>query len=179
MRKYIIGALVGAALMMGVQAGASDLLTGSKVAGTKKVTFNGKSIGQAAIINNSSYLPVRAVSDAIGLQIDLSGGSINLSDSSSNSTGSTGTPIDSGQTPPASLNADQIQQQIAEIDQSIERNNEIIKSAQAQIDALVAQGHSGDTAIWQYAIDGSKAALEKLYAQKADLEAQLQALQNQ
>ncbi|MDG0810072.1 hypothetical protein [Cohnella rhizosphaerae] len=74
MRKYVIGALVGAALMFGIQAGATAVLTGSKVAGTKEVTLGGQAIGQAAIINNTSYLPVRALSDALGLQIDLAGG---------------------------------------------------------------------------------------------------------
>lgn len=78
MRKYVIGALVGAALMFGIQAGATAVLTGSKVAGTKEVTLGGQAIGQAAIINNTSYLPVRALSDALGLQIDLAGGKIDL-----------------------------------------------------------------------------------------------------
>ncbi|MFD2334712.1 hypothetical protein ACFSR7_36170 [Cohnella sp. GCM10020058] len=82
MRKgFIVGTLFGAALMLGVQAGAASL-TGSKVAGTKDVTLNGKTVGQAAIINNSSYLPVRAMSDSLGLGIDLSGGKINLTEPS-------------------------------------------------------------------------------------------------
>jgi len=79
MRKYLIGAVAGAVLMFGIQAGASGVLTGSKVAGEKAVNFNGKSIGQAAIINNTSYLPVRAVANSLGLDINLDGRAINLS----------------------------------------------------------------------------------------------------
>ncbi|MFD2334693.1 hypothetical protein ACFSR7_36075 [Cohnella sp. GCM10020058] len=77
-KGFVVGALFGATLMIGLQAGAAGLLQGSKVAGTKNVTLNGHSIGQAAIINNSSYLPVRALSEALDLKIDLSGGAINL-----------------------------------------------------------------------------------------------------
>lgn len=83
MRKYIIGGLVGAALMFGIQAGAAGIV-GSKVAGTKDVTLNGKTVGQAVIINNSSYLPVRSLSNALDLGIDLSGGKINLSEQETN-----------------------------------------------------------------------------------------------
>lgn len=183
-RGYVIGALAGAVLMLGVQAGASGTLTGSKVAGTKIVTFNGKDIGQAAIINNSSYLPVRSVSDAMGLQINLSGGAINLTEAQQ-ATVTDGTtsdsPPDSGQSTPtqSTLTADEINRRISETDKSIKYCQDTIENGQKMIDALTAQGQTEDAAMWQRTVDEAKASLPKLQQQKSDLEAQLQALQNQ
>lgn len=178
MRKYIIGALAGAALMFGIQAGASDLLTGSKVAGTKDVTFNGKTIGHAAIINNSSYLPVRALADAAALKIDLSGGTINLSSEQQLSDPAASTGSAPGQVQP-SLTADQIKARIDEIDKQLDYAESTVSSVQTMIDALISQGRSDDVAQWQKTLDENKDAIPKLQQQKADLEAQLEALQGQ
>ncbi|CAM3887325.1 hypothetical protein COLU111180_12655 [Cohnella lubricantis] len=78
----LLGVLLGVAITASAGAyAASSGLIGSKVAGMKEVKLNGKSVGQAAIINNSSYLPVRAISEAMRLNIDLSGGVIGLNSS--------------------------------------------------------------------------------------------------
>ncbi|WP_217595503.1 copper amine oxidase N-terminal domain-containing protein [Cohnella sp. GbtcB17] len=80
MRKLVVGMLIGAALTFGIQAGASGLLSkGDKVANVREVTFNGKTVGNAAIVNDSSLVPVRPISEALGLDINFDGGKINLS----------------------------------------------------------------------------------------------------
>lgn len=83
MKKFVVGLIIGAVAMYAGQAGAAQFI-GSKVAGTKDVTLNGVTIGQAAIINNSSYVPVRSLANGLGLNIDLEGGKINLAESNSN-----------------------------------------------------------------------------------------------
>lgn len=80
MRKLVVGMIIGAALTFGIQAGAAGLLSkGDKVANVREVTFNGKTVGNAAIVNDSSLVPVRPISDALGLTINFDGGKINLS----------------------------------------------------------------------------------------------------
>lgn len=177
MRKYIIGALAGAALMMGVQAGASGLLTGSKVAGSKDVKYNGKTIGQAAIINNSSYLPVRSVSEALGLQIDLSGGSINLSSEQQVVAPSEPSPSSPGQSTSSQqpMTTDQITSKISDLDKQISAYEDAIEKDKA----FAKTDDPKNADYWNFFIPSLESALSDLKAQKNDLEAQLKALQGQ
>lgn len=155
MRKYVVGAIVGAALMFGIQAGAASLV-GSKVAGTKDVTLNGTTVGQAIIVNNSSYIPVRSLSNALDLGIDLSGGKINLSEQETNT--QTSAPSATPTPTPTPSSAPQY---------SIDEINGAILSIQAGMKS------------WQYLVDGADKAgrtdaeAEKWRAQLADLKAQL------
>jgi len=167
MRKYLIGAIAGAALMFGIQTGASGVLTGTKVAGEKTVNYNGKSIGQAAIINNTSYLPVRAVSNSLGLQIDLSGGAINLTEpattTNSAETNDTSTTNDS--------EAAKIYEKLNEVNASINTINVRIEPFNRLISGLT-ENDPGYAAI-KKSIDEFQAQLTDLQKQKADLESQL------
>lgn len=113
MRKYVIGAIAGAALMFGLQAGAASLI-GSKVAGTRDVTLNGKIVGQAAIINDLSYLPIRSLSNALDLGIDLSGGKINLSETEQSSAASTPAPVATPTPSPSSAQSSVLDEKIAD-----------------------------------------------------------------
>ncbi|MFD2334709.1 hypothetical protein ACFSR7_36155 [Cohnella sp. GCM10020058] len=170
MRRVVVAFLVGVALTVSLQAGAAELLKGSKVAGTRDVTLGGKSIGQAAIINNTSYLPVRSVSDALGLQIDLSGGKINLTTSetpkpaASSSPTATPTPATTGQ---SVYSAERI---------GIEINSykEQISYWQRIVDRDVELGLADDpeAQLHKSGLDSLKAELAIWEQRKADLEAQ-------
>lgn len=80
MKKFISGVIVGVLLFAGttVFADSAMNLLGKKVQGTYEVTFNGKKISDAAVIEGSTYLPVRSVSDAAGINIAVEGKKINL-----------------------------------------------------------------------------------------------------
>ncbi|RUS47684.1 hypothetical protein [Cohnella sp. AR92] len=164
-RKYIIGAVAGIALTFAFQAGASNLLTGSKVVATKDVTLNGKTIGQAAIINNYSYLPVRATAEALGLKIDLTGGSINLN---------------SVQQTSQSLTEEQIKSRISEIAKQLTDNATLKQQTEEQI-AYYTNRTDGEKylAPLQSTLDYVNELIEKLTTERSDLESQLQSLQNQ
>lgn len=166
MRKYVIGALVGAALTFSIQAGATVILTGSKVAGTKEVTLGGQAIGQAAIINSTSYLPVRALSDALGLQIDLSGGKINLT----TPTTPQPTPSSGPATTPTPTPAG-TQYSILEVDSAIATKTDQIAMWQRIVDKNAALGlDDQETRAQKRALDDLKAELAIWQQRKAESE---------
>lgn len=68
---------VGISYSSEIQAAANKLL-GSKVTNTMSVKLNKKTIGQAAVINGVSYLPVRAVANELNLGVGVSGQDVNL-----------------------------------------------------------------------------------------------------
>jgi len=80
MKKFISGLLVGVLLFAGtsVFADSAKSLLGKRVQGTYEVAFNGKKIGDAAVIEGSTYLPVRSISDAAGIDIAVEGKKISL-----------------------------------------------------------------------------------------------------
>lgn len=83
MKKFISGLIVGLLLFAGttVFADSAKSLLGKKVQGTFEVAFNGKAIGDAAVIDGSTFLPVRSISDATGINIAVEGKKINLTTS--------------------------------------------------------------------------------------------------
>ncbi|WP_217597182.1 copper amine oxidase N-terminal domain-containing protein [Cohnella sp. GbtcB17] len=181
MRKIIVGMLIGAALMFGIQAGAASL-AGSKVAGTKDVTLYGKAIGQAAIINNSSYLPVRSLSEALGLGIDLSGGKINLSKQEQPTSSTTPSPTATATPTPtnAGMSEEQIKSRLGEVDKWLKSSQDDKAHWESEIELYKKQGYQeSNYKIQLDSIRYAEEAIAKLTAEKAQLEAQLQQLQNQ
>ena len=74
MRKYIIGMLVGFVLAFSLSAHAEDIKTaiGKVIQGEFPVKINGKQLDKNAIvIEGSSYLPVRVMGDALGLDVSF------------------------------------------------------------------------------------------------------------
>lgn len=72
MRKYVIGFLAGCVFMSVGTVFADDLksLIGQTVQQTYPVTINGEELEQpAAVIGDTSYLPVRVISEAAGLNV--------------------------------------------------------------------------------------------------------------
>lgn len=72
MRKYLIGIFIGVALTISSSAFATDVITliGQKIQGELPVKINGVELEKPAIvINGTSYLPNRAIADALGMDI--------------------------------------------------------------------------------------------------------------
>lgn len=71
MRKYIIGGIMGFLLAFSISAHAEVVnVIGKVVDGTLNVTVNGNKLdSQAITIEGTSYLPVRAIGDALGLKV--------------------------------------------------------------------------------------------------------------
>lgn len=168
MRKYIIGGLVGAALMFGIQAGAASLV-GSKVAGTKDVTLNGTTVGQAVIINNSSYLPVRSLSNALDLGIDLSGGKIKLSEQEQSTAASTPSPSATPTPTPSPSSAPQYT--IEQINSKILQIEGVIKIYESMVVGFDKKGDTGEEAtLIRNSLAEQKAELVVWEQRKAELE---------
>jgi chaperonin cofactor prefoldin len=70
MRKYIIGAVFGAVLSFSVSAYAEVVnLVNQVVQGLFPVTVDGKSLGNAIVVDNTTYLPVRDFGEAVGYTV--------------------------------------------------------------------------------------------------------------
>lgn len=74
MKKRII-CLVVLVLLLGSSIGfaAGTSLVGAKVTGVYSLKQGGKKIADAAIINGSAYVPVRAMSEASGAELEVEG----------------------------------------------------------------------------------------------------------
>lgn len=75
MRKYLIGAVAGAALMLSVSVAADTLsLVGKKVQGETDVVLNSANgeqgnLDKAIIVDGKSYAPVRGIGEAAGFEV--------------------------------------------------------------------------------------------------------------
>lgn len=71
MKKYIIGGLVGFVLATAAGANAQGVtnLIDQVVQGVFPVTVQGTSIGEAVVIDNKTYLPVREFGEAVGYTV--------------------------------------------------------------------------------------------------------------
>lgn len=82
MKKILTGVLTGALLLTGVTAfAASTSLVGQKVQGLFTIEQNGTKVADAVIINGTAYAPVRAVSEAAGVDLKVEGKKIIMSES--------------------------------------------------------------------------------------------------
>lgn len=89
MKKFALGIIVGALLFGAMPAFADTVsnLLGKKVEGVYAVqTADGKKIADAAVINGSTYAPVRAVAEATGINLTVEGKVIILSDNEATTT---------------------------------------------------------------------------------------------
>ncbi|WP_068616619.1 hypothetical protein [Paenibacillus tuaregi] len=80
MKKFVAGVVVGAMLFAGTSVFADSIkgLIGMKVGATYEVIKNGKKIGDAALIGDKAYVPVRATSDAAGIPLVVKGKTITM-----------------------------------------------------------------------------------------------------
>lgn len=72
MRKYIIGALFGAMLATAFSAHAEVVsLVNQVVQGMFPVSIDGKPLGNAIVVDNKTYLPVRDFGEAVGYKVSF------------------------------------------------------------------------------------------------------------
>lgn len=82
MKKLISGAIAGVLLLTSVSVFAeSASLVGKKVQGLFTVEQNGKKVADAVIIDGVAYAPVRAVSEAAGVELKVEGKKIIMNES--------------------------------------------------------------------------------------------------
>lgn len=75
----LVGIVIGVGLTLSPQIyGAGAKLLGAKVDKTLEVKLNGTSIGQGAVIDGTSYLPVRAAASALGLEVNVDSKQVDL-----------------------------------------------------------------------------------------------------
>lgn len=154
MRKFVIGLLVGAALMFSIQSvAATSTLVGSKVTKVMEVSLDGNQIGKAPVINGTGYLPIRTMSNGLGVTVDVKGAAINLT-----------SPPEQPKFPYTMM----------EIDASIETIDNSIKLYQSQLDGYVSSGKADDPLVesLRTAIRESQAKLSVWQQLKVDIEAQ-------
>ncbi|MGR6764448.1 hypothetical protein ACU1JV_21845 [Paenibacillus sp. T2-29] len=81
-----VGIVIGLGISFSPQIqAAADKLVGQKVTKTMNVKLNDKSIGQAAVIEGTSYLPVRALSENLGVTVGVNNSEIKLQQEGSGS----------------------------------------------------------------------------------------------
>lgn len=170
-RNYIVCILFGAVLASVLPAGAAGLLSkGDKVAGIVSVDIEGKVIGSGAIINGTTYLPVRSMAEAMGGSVEPTKGKVSITLPTTEVDGSANVPID--------VKIQKITNRLSDINRGIAFNQQQKEFAEKQIAALKEQGYT-DFEMINYTLSESTNNLDKLTAEKAELEAQLQALQTQ
>lgn len=78
MKKFLFGFLMGAILMASIPVMANNLI-GKNIDGTFPVYLHGNRIDKDAIVvDSTSYLPVRALGDALGLDVRFENGQVLL-----------------------------------------------------------------------------------------------------
>lgn len=75
MKKFILGLTVGILISMSASVYGADIVTsiiGKQIQGEFPVKINGKALEkQAAVIDGTSYLPVRAMGDALNMDVSF------------------------------------------------------------------------------------------------------------
>lgn len=172
MKKIVVGVIIGFVLAFAASAYADEIesLIGKKIEGEFPVTINGQRLDKKAIvIDGTSYLPVRAIADAVyqNVYFDADLG-ITLT-----SKGELSLPEVQPGTEPAASKDDQISDVRTQIKEIEGRIVAIENSKKRLIEAAKLAG-TGDP---DFTISDAK--ISDLQAQKADLEAQLAALEAQ
>jgi len=205
-KTVVVSFLAGCLLMVSAQAFGSGIsLLGKKVDGEAKVLLNGKSVGQAVVIEGKSYIPVRDITNGFGGKVDsVQGGVIKLSSGNEvlptepnvpNEPDTPETPKDhTVYTDKVETEADiKKKNELADARNKVEGKKLIIESTQKEVDSLTAQVEQAkvkadnDTStvgaqrteysILKKVLEGSRANLDKLKSELAELEKQLAELE--
>ncbi|MBB6672629.1 hypothetical protein [Cohnella nanjingensis] len=175
MKKVVIAFVAGAVVMFSAQAGAATLI-GSKVNGKKDVKLNGKTIGQAAIIDGTSYLPVRSMANSLNLGVDTNGGTINLTSDESQPTPTPApTDITLGPDPTPTPDIKSEKEILTEKLQGVNGKIWSLNKFLSTFKPIVESGKSSPEGQKQLdqQLEDYNSQLADLQKQKADLEAQL------
>jgi len=178
MKKLIIGILIGFVLSFAASAYADELksLIGRTIEGEFPVTVDGKRLeNKAIVIDGTSYLPVRAIADAVYQDVHFDADlGITLTPKEVPAVPvETDTPSEAIE--PEQNSAPSVAEQIAALQGKISFINSRIKSAEDGKVLFKSDAWWGPNAD----VSGFDTQIADLQAQKADLEAQLAALQAQ
>lgn len=170
MKKFVSGLIVGVLLFAGASVFAdSSSLIGQKVQGLFSVEKSGTKVADAVIINGTAYAPVRAVSEAAGVDLKVEGKKIIMSESAEVTTATTPTPTPSAT---AVTNRPTISEEQA-------KENKI-RSLTAKKDALAGSIAMAEAQLKDKPDNAElQQKVSDLKAQYTDLQAQLAALQTQ
>jgi hypothetical protein len=180
MKKYFLGAIVGVLLTLSATTYADDItsLIGKTVQGVFPVKVNGDALAKTAIvIDGTSYLPVRAIGDAVGYDVSFNADlGIELkkkevtSTMTTQSTTLTPSPTPSA-TPAPTTSTTYPGYELETINSSIKGFSQLLNGAEIQLKSLQDHGF-GDTDLakkQQAYIDSYKASIADLEQKKAAL----------
>lgn len=158
MKKFgylALGVVIGAALTVSSSVfGASLGLIGKKIQGEAVVMVNGGQIDSAIIVDGKSYAPVRSIGAAAGYDIGFEPGKITLKSKGANSNMyNAGTRLDN-------------------INTGINKAKRDIAQNQIRYDEYTKLGDTVNADIAKAKIEEAQQRLEKLEAEKAELEKQ-------
>lgn len=188
----ILGIVIGVGLTLSPQIyGAGAKLLGAKVDNTLDIKLNGTSIGQGAVIEGTSYLPVRSAAKALGLKVNVNSTQVNLMGKSSEELSAIAkeqqTEIDKGnEIIRISALIQKSKREISVYVQAIPGSEKTVSTRLNQLNAAKANSQISqeilDRAQRNYddavkALDTNKAKLTAEQQNLADLEAQLVELQ--
>ena len=188
----LVGIVIGVGLTLSPQIyGAGVKLLGAKVDKTLDIKLNGTSIGQGAVIDGTSYIPVRAAANALGLEVSVNSKQVDLQGKTSEEltaiaqkeqeeTDNTGKI--------ASLNA-QIKISKSKVEsyvKAVESGEKMVETKKQTYDEVMNNPYAGQEGkdleartyeLAKQALETRKANLAEEKAKLADLEAQLAELQ--
>lgn len=190
MKKFALGIIVGALLFGAMPAFADTVsnLLGKKVEGVYTVqTEDGKKIADAAVINGSTYAPVRAVAEATGTTLTVEGKVITLSESVIKTTN-----VDAlkDELEMAKLRLTSAQSQLTKAQEKLDRFDENYEKYKTRLDAALESGNPdsisiaqkalteiGEISTREKAIEEAEAAITKAQAEIAEFEAKIAELE--
>lgn len=166
MKKFILGVLVGVSITAAGSAYADDIvesIVGKQVQGSFPVTVDGKKLDTvAAVIDGTSYLPVRAVGEALNKEVTFDA-DMGIELKGKEAAVVTDTPKII--IVPAQPDAESIKKQIAERKEAIEKSKSLIKTNEGFLQVKPEET--------QKRIDELNAGIAENEATIANLEAQL------
>ncbi|GCL71805.1 hypothetical protein PN4B1_17100 [Paenibacillus naphthalenovorans] len=174
MRKYLIGALVGAALALSFNVSAAvESLIGKSVQGEFVVKLNGNELpNKAAVVDGSSYLPVRAIGESLGLEVDFENNEVLLNEPKKEDTSQVTVQPVSPTESESPVTIESIEFKIRDVKSNIQTLTQIIDYNEKDI--KFNPDRESSVRPW---IDRDKATIERLQAELAELERQKAALQ--
>lgn len=177
MKKYIIGTIFGFVLATAVSANAEGVnrLIDQVVQGVFPVTVEGTSIGEAVVIDNKTYLPVREFGEAVGYTVSFTEAREVVLTKNIDTT----VPVDPVVVPQPTIPTKTVAEQIEELKNKIADMKEHITSRKQILQAN--ENSLSDPKIpkeeVQKIIDGIKAGITDSEKLIADYEAQIAAIQ--
>lgn len=182
MKKFFIGVLVGAALMFSTQIFASTKLLGNQVDNTMNVKLEDKDIGQAAVIDGTSYLPVRALAEELNLIVDVSPGEIKLSNPSAEENAKKAAEEQAvmDQLTDLGNKKSKISSEIESVKSTIASDQEIVAKNQAKLDSTykeIRDVAQSNIAKLNQRITENQAKMSQYETELADVEARIAALE--